>query len=270
MTRADAIRGARALTPGGWTGPVEVVVGAAGTIAELRPATGPVPEVSLVPGFVDLQVNGHDDVDVATADGADWDRLDGLLLAQGITTWCPTLVTMPLARFAAPLERIGAAMRRPATGRPTIAGAHLEGPFLGGAPGAHRRDWVIDVDMPFLAGLPEWARGAASGSRTPTISSSTASNPGITATQNTARKSLAHSSISAVASKGPTNAPTVSSDWRRPKAAPRTAGGVMSATSASRGAPRMPLPTRSMKRAATTTPAPLARANTGLVTAPRA
>ena len=81
----------------------------------------------------------------------------------------------------------------------------------------------------------------------------------ITATQKTARKSFADSSISAV-----------SSDCLRPKAAPRIEAGVMSASSASRGAPRMPLPTRSMKRAATTSPAPVASANSGLLSAPSA
>jgi hypothetical protein len=46
---------------------------------------------------------------------------------------------------------------------------------------------------------------------------------GITATQNTARKSSFHASMSAIATSGPAKAPTVSSDWRRPKAAPRIA-----------------------------------------------
>ena len=72
------------------------------------------PDRVLAPGFIDIQVNGIDDVDCATADGTDWERLDALLLAQGVTSWCPTLVTMPLSRFAAPLERIDAAMHRSA------------------------------------------------------------------------------------------------------------------------------------------------------------
>ena len=67
----------------------------------------------------------------------------------------------------------------------------------------------------------------------------------------------------AIASSGPSRcAPTVSSACRRPKLAPRTVGGVMSAISASRGAPRMPLPTRSAKRAATTQPSVGASGNT--------
>jgi hypothetical protein len=115
--------------------------------------------------------------------------------------------------------------------------------------------------------LTRAAPAARSGSRTPSTSSSTHSTAGMTATANTARKSLAHSSISPTASNGPMKAPAVSSDCRSPKAAPRCAGGAMSATSASRGAPRMPLPTRSSRRAATTMPAPVASANSGLVAA---
>jgi len=57
-----------------------------------------------------------------------------------------------------------------------------------------------------------------------------------------------------MAISGPTKAPIVSSVWRRPKLAPRSSGGAMSAISASRGAPRTPLPTRSRNRAAATQP----------------
>ena len=80
----------------------------------IEPATDAAPDLVLLPGFVDLQVNGIDDVDVATADGDDWTRLDRLLVQQGVTSWCPTLVTMPLDRYAAPLQRIAEAIDRPA------------------------------------------------------------------------------------------------------------------------------------------------------------
>ncbi len=108
----------------------------------------------IVPGFVDVQVNGIDDVDVSTADGSGWERLDDLLLAQGVTTWCPTLVTMPLQKFSRPLDRIASAMGRPEARRPLIAGAHLEGPFLGGAPGAHPVDLIVPIDLAWLRDLP--------------------------------------------------------------------------------------------------------------------
>ncbi len=62
--------------------------------------------------------------------------------------------------------------------------------------------------------------------------------------------SLASQTIRPIAASGASSAPTVSSAWRRPKARPRISGGVSSAIIASRGAPRMPLPMRSTKRAA--------------------
>lgn len=127
-------------------------------IAAVEPLAGTDSTLSLAPGFVDLQVNGIDDVDVSVADGPDWQRLDHLLLQQGVTTWCPTLVTMPLGRYEGPLGRIAAAMARPDTARPTIAGAHLEGPFIGGAPGAHRTEHIAPIDLEWLAALPPHVR----------------------------------------------------------------------------------------------------------------
>lgn len=124
-----------------------------GRITTVAPTTGPVPDRVLVPGFVDLQVNGVADVDVAGAEGAAWDRLDALLAAQGTTTWLPTLVTAPLAAYAPRLERIAAAAERPGP-RPRIAGAHLEGPFLGGAHGAHPGALVEPPDPAWIEALP--------------------------------------------------------------------------------------------------------------------
>ena len=121
----------------------------------------------LLPGFVDLQVNGIDDTDVATADGDDWTRLDGLLVQQGVTSWCPTLITMPLDRYAAPLQRIATAIDRPAAGRPFIAGVHLEGPFLGGAPGAHRPELIVPIDLDWIDQLPSHVRLVTLGAEQP-------------------------------------------------------------------------------------------------------
>src|SRR5436305_10255293 len=101
---------ARVVTPAGVVGPAVVVV-EDGMITAVEPASGPVPDRTIVPGFIDLQVNGIDDVDVARADGDDWERIDSLLLAQGTTTWCPTLVSAPLDAYDAPLRRIAAAQR---------------------------------------------------------------------------------------------------------------------------------------------------------------
>jgi N-acetylglucosamine-6-phosphate deacetylase len=122
-------------------------------IGAVEATSGPVPSRTLAPGFVDLQVNGIDDVDVAHARDADWERLDRRLLAQGVTTWVPTLVSAPLEAYAAPLGRIANAASR-AGARPAIAGAHLEGPFLGEMPGAHPHHLIRPLDLEWLAALP--------------------------------------------------------------------------------------------------------------------
>jgi N-acetylglucosamine-6-phosphate deacetylase len=151
-----SLTAARVVTPHGVLAPGTVDI-EGGRISAVRQGGTAVGHRTLVPGFVDLQVNGIGDIDVATADGDDWAALDQRLLAQGVTAWCPTLVTMPLQEYATPLTRIaGAAMRDGKA--PAILGAHLEGPFLGGAPGAHRRELVVPLDREWLGGLPEVVR----------------------------------------------------------------------------------------------------------------
>lgn len=144
------VHAAAVVTPDGVVERAEVEVDAErGVIVAVRPvgAAVPVPDRIVCPGFVDLQVNGIDDVDCASArTDAEWDRLVALNRAGGVTTWCPTLITAPLDPMARRIERVGAAM----ASRPSMAGAHLEGPFLGGAPGAHHRDLLRPLDLDWL------------------------------------------------------------------------------------------------------------------------
>jgi N-acetylglucosamine-6-phosphate deacetylase len=160
-THVPSTAARRILTSAGLTGPGLVFFDETGTITAIEPTDASTPDVTLVPGFVDLQVNGIDDVDVAAARGEDWTRLGNLLLDQGVTAWCPTLVTNALHRFGVPLERMSearnAAARRSAN-LPTIIGAHLEGPFLGGAPGAHPRHLIASIDLGWLGDLGDLVR----------------------------------------------------------------------------------------------------------------
>lgn len=170
---ARRIEAARILTPQGWTGPAAVVVDR-GVVVSVEPIKAPVEPAAaaraLVPGFIDLQVNGIDDVDVARADGEDWDRLDAMLLAQGVTSWCPTLVTAPRDFYASAFARVDAACQRAVTRpRPDLLGLHLEGPMLGSATGAHPPDLVQPVDHDWLAGLPDIVRLVTVGAEVPGI-----------------------------------------------------------------------------------------------------
>ena len=110
--------------------------------------------VEIVPGYVDLQINGVDEIDISVADGADWQRAGLRSLAAGVTGYLPTICSMPLDRYDAALTRVERAQAKSVeAGLPVILGVHLEGPFLGGAPGAHPRSLLRPMDVDWLGGL---------------------------------------------------------------------------------------------------------------------
>lgn len=114
----------------------------------------PLGDVWLEPGFVDLQVNGVGDVDFWAADPDGWRRAGERLLGTGLTSYLPTLPTAPLDEYDAALGRVAAARADAVTrGLPRIEGVHLEGPFLGGAPGAHPVDLIRPMDLGWLLAL---------------------------------------------------------------------------------------------------------------------
>lgn len=110
----------------------------------------------LAPGLVDLQVNGLATNDLATAEDEGWRDVGAELLRRGVTSYLPTFVSAPLEQYPAMLERAAAARaagdddNNPGA---AILGVHLEGPFLGLAPGAHPRDAIRTADTDALAAL---------------------------------------------------------------------------------------------------------------------
>ncbi len=94
------------------------------------------------PGLVDLQVNGFAGVDFndpsVTPEAVC--RTADALLETGVTRFLPTLITAPLDDFIRCARAIVAA------DHPSIAGFHIEGPYINpndGPRGAHRRVHVI-------------------------------------------------------------------------------------------------------------------------------
>ena len=131
---------------------LEVADGHIRSISPLGRHESPTTDLTLVPGFVDLQVNGINDIDVwstALADDAvAWERINQLLLDQGVTSWCPTLVTAPLGLYRAAIDFVK--NQAHISGTPHVIGVHLEGPFLGNAVGAHRAQYICDVNTKWL------------------------------------------------------------------------------------------------------------------------
>ncbi|MGH3305969.1 MAG: N-acetylglucosamine-6-phosphate deacetylase, partial [Streptosporangiaceae bacterium] len=58
----------------------------------------------LLPGFVDLQVNGYFGAEFQTADAGSWAAVAGRLPATGTTSFAPTLITAPIDSLAAALR----------------------------------------------------------------------------------------------------------------------------------------------------------------------
>jgi N-acetylglucosamine-6-phosphate deacetylase len=145
----ERVAARRVLRPDGSLRPGTVVLDGGRVEAVLDDPGPSVPDVTLAPGLVDLQVNGLDDHDVWAGD---LDALGGALRDAGTTAWCPTLTSRPLAAYG----QWFATHPRPAPGE---LGVHLEGPFLHpGRAGAHPREHLVPPDAAWLAALPARVR----------------------------------------------------------------------------------------------------------------
>jgi N-acetylglucosamine-6-phosphate deacetylase len=101
----------------------------------------------LSPGFIDLQVNGYGGCDL-NAESITPDEVIELthkLVATGVTTFLPTLITTGEDRIIAALRAIAEARSISALVRHVIPGVHIEGPHISpvdGPRGAHPRSHV--------------------------------------------------------------------------------------------------------------------------------
>ena len=91
----------------------------------------------ILPGFIDLQVNGSHGIDVMTAAPHSLLTLARRLAREGTTAWLPTAVTAPLEKIARVHRNIASTIETsshdsPETGPDyaAILGMHLEGPFI--------------------------------------------------------------------------------------------------------------------------------------------
>ena len=81
----------------------------------------------IAPGLCDLQVNGAGGHSATAEDQAGLNALEARLLEAGVTSYLPTIITLPADLRLAAIDRLATRVASP---RSPAAGIHLEGPLL--------------------------------------------------------------------------------------------------------------------------------------------
>ena len=136
-----------------WRTGLAVTVRAAqgGVITDVVEAHGPV-EGWIGPGLIDVQVNGMGGFNLngETSSADDVVGTVEALRREGVSRFCPTIVTAPQERMLASIAAVRQACEGDALVDHAVLGIHVEGPYISpedGPRGAHNPDWVR---------LPDW------------------------------------------------------------------------------------------------------------------
>lgn len=115
-------------------------------------------------GWIDLQVNGFGGYDL-NGDQATPEDIEGVtraLNARGVCVYLPTIITGPIDRMRRAFASIAAYVDERRFGSGSIAGIHMEGPYLSaedGSRGAHPKADIREPDWDEFQRLQEAARG---------------------------------------------------------------------------------------------------------------
>jgi N-acetylglucosamine-6-phosphate deacetylase len=152
------VAGSRLLAPGR----VEIEGGRIAAVTEGDDgADMKLPYGVLVPGLVDLQVNGFFGVDFIDATPQQWADVARRLAGTGVTAFAPTIITAPIQDLVEGLDRAAAAMHAQSVPAARILGVHVEGPFLSERrKGAHNPALLRDPDPVAVEALLDAAPGA--------------------------------------------------------------------------------------------------------------
>ena len=86
--------------------------------------------LKVIPGLIDIHTHGNSGADFSDGDPDGLRRMSAFLAGNGITSFCPTSMTLPYETLAAAFETAAHLHKNRPQGCARIAGIHMEGPFL--------------------------------------------------------------------------------------------------------------------------------------------
>lgn len=141
--------------------PVRLLVDVDGAL-RVEPADSADDGLWLSEGWVDIQVNGYmgHDLNIPDPDPATVHKLVRALWAEGVTSFCPTVITQSGERIGRAVQTVAAACEAdPLTAR-SVVGIHVEGPYISAVDGPRGAHPIEHVRPPSLAEFATWQEAA--------------------------------------------------------------------------------------------------------------
>ncbi len=113
----------------------------------------------IIPGLTDIHTHGCVGADTSDCDIVGLQKMAEYQLSRGVTQFCPTGMTLPAETLHELCRMIAEYKKNPQSGA-TVAGLHLEGPFLSYAKrGAQNGAWIQEGNAEMLQSLISTSQG---------------------------------------------------------------------------------------------------------------
>lgn len=104
----------------------------------------------VMPGFIDIHIHGYKGFDVSDADENGTIEISKQIAKNGVTSWCPTTMTVEKSVIQKSLDIIKRLINSDKTGA-KILGANVEGPFINPIKkGAQSEKYILKPDKNFI------------------------------------------------------------------------------------------------------------------------
>lgn len=115
---------------------------------------------TIVPGFVDIHVHGCGGADTCDGTREALETMARCLLRHGVTSFCPTTMTVSLEKIQQALLTAKDVMENPVEGGARVVGVNMEGPFIAKErKGAQREDAIVPPDFSLFQQLFQMSGG---------------------------------------------------------------------------------------------------------------